>query len=261
MNNELYWRLGFFISILAIMMLFEGLKPARKSPVAAKHRWLGNFGLVLFSSVIARLTVPIGLTALAIYNTEQGIGLFNFIQIPLWLTIPFSILLLDMLIYWQHRLFHQIPLLWRLHKVHHADSHIDASTGLRFHPLEIVLSILIKLIAVTALGAPAIAILIFEIALNGFALFNHANIRLAKKTEQVLRFVVITQQLHRIHHSQHSNETNSNYGFSVIWWDKLFRSYKACATEDDTRLQVGLSQYPANKKNASIITLLLMPFK
>lgn len=261
MNNELYWRLGFFISILAIMMLLEGLKPARQSLVAAKHRWFANFGLVFLSSVIARLTVPIGLTALAIYNTEQGFGFFNLIQLPLWLTILLSVLILDILIYWQHRLFHQVPMLWRLHKVHHADSHIDASTGLRFHPFEIVLSILIKLIAVTALGAPAIAVLIFEIALNGFALFNHANIRLPKKLEQVLRFVVITQQLHRIHHSQRPDETNSNFGFSVIWWDKLFASYKPHASEDDATLKVGLNQYPASKKNASVLTLLLMPFK
>jgi sterol desaturase/sphingolipid hydroxylase (fatty acid hydroxylase superfamily) len=261
MNNELYWRLGFFISILAIMMLLEGLKPARQSLVAAKHRWFANFGLVFISSVIARLTVPIGLTALAIYNTEQGFGLFNLIQLPLWLTILLSVLILDILIYWQHRLFHQVPMLWRLHKVHHADSHIDASTGLRFHPFEIVLSILVKLIAVTALGAPAIAVLIFEIALNGFALFNHANIRLPKKLEQVLRFVVITQQLHRIHHSQLPDETNSNFGFSVIWWDKLFASYKPHANETGATLKVGLSQYTATKKNASIITLLLMPFK
>lgn len=261
MNNEVYWRLGCFFSILVIMMLFEWQKPARKSAIAAKHRWLANFGLVFISSVIARLTVPIGLTALAIYNAEQGIGLFNLIQIPVWLTIVFSVLILDLLIYWQHRLFHQVPLLWRLHKVHHADSHIDASTGLRFHPVEIVLSILVKFIVVTALGAPAIAVLIFEIALNGFALFNHANIQLPKKLEQVLRYVVITQQLHRIHHSQQPDETNSNFGFSVVWWDKLFSSYKSTASDDDSQLKVGLSQHPASKKNASVVTLLLMPFK
>jgi len=261
MTNEVYWRLGCFFSILVIMMLLEWQKPARKSPIAAKHRWLANFGLVFISSVIARLTVPIGLTALAIYNAEQGIGLFNLIQIPVWLTIVFSVLILDLLIYWQHRLFHQVPLLWRLHKVHHADSHIDASTGLRFHPVEIVLSILVKFIVVTALGAPAIAVLIFEIALNGFALFNHANIQLPKKLEQVLRYVVITQQLHRIHHSQQPDETNSNFGFSVVWWDKLFSSYKSTASDDDSQLKVGLSQHPASKKNASVVTLLLMPFK
>ena len=261
MNNEAIWRLVFFISILVIMMLLEWQKPARQSPVDAKYRWVANFGLVFISSVVARLTVPLGLTALAMYNTERGIGLFNVIELPLWLSITISLLLLDILIYWQHRLFHRVPLLWRMHRVHHADSHIDASTGLRFHPLEIVLSILIKLLAVTVIGVPVIAVLIFEIALNGFALFNHANIRLPNTLEKRLRHVIVTQQLHRIHHSQTPNETNSNFGFSVIWWDKLFASYKPHANETDATLKVGLSQYTATKKNASIITLLLMPFK
>lgn len=261
MNNELFWRLGCFISILVIMMLLEWQAPARKARIAPKHRWLGNFGLVFISSVVARLTIPIGLTALAIYNEEQGIGLFNFLNLPSWLIVILSILLLDLLIYWQHRLFHQVPLLWRLHRVHHADSHVDSSTGLRFHPFEIVLSILIKLVAVTALGAPAIAVLIFEIALNGFALFNHANIRLPKSIEQPLRLFIITQQLHRIHHSQKPSETNSNYGFSVVWWDKLFNSYKATAQLSDDDLQIGLKQYPATNKNTRVLTLLLMPFK
>eukprot|EP00487_Bulimina_marginata_P002780 TRINITY_DN1636_c0_g1_i2.p1 TRINITY_DN1636_c0_g1~~TRINITY_DN1636_c0_g1_i2.p1 ORF type:complete len:183 (+),score=45.39 TRINITY_DN1636_c0_g1_i2:758-1306(+) len=157
---------SFFISILVIMMLLEWQKPARQSPVDAKYRWVANFGLVFISSVVARLTVPLGLTALAMYNTERGIGLSNVIELPLWLSITISLLLLDILIYWQHRLFHRVPLLWRMHRVHHADSHIDTSTGLRFHPLEIVLSILIKLLAVTVIGVPVIAVLIFEIALT-----------------------------------------------------------------------------------------------
>lgn len=242
-------------------MLLEGHKPARKSSVTAKHRWFANFGLVFVSSIAARLVIPIGLTALALYNSEQNIGLFNIIELPVWLSVTISILLLDMLIYWQHRLFHKIPLLWRIHRVHHADAHIDASTGLRFHPIEIVLSILIKLAAVTALGVPAIAILIFEIALNGFALFNHANIRLPKRLESPLRLFVITQQLHRIHHSQLPNETNSNYGFSVSWWDKLFGSYKHQASLPDEQLNIGLKEFTAPKVNSRIMSLLIMPFK
>lgn len=261
MTNEVYWRLGCFFSILVIMMLLEWQKPARKSPVAAKYRWFANFGLVFVSSVAARLIVPLGLTALAIYNTDQGIGLFNLIKLPLWLPVIISVLLLDILIYWQHRLFHRVPLLWRLHRVHHADSHIDASTGLRFHPIEIVLSILVKFAAVTILGVPAIAVLIFEIALNGFALFNHANIRLPAKLEKVLRLFIITQQLHRIHHSQRPNETNSNYGFSVIWWDKLFGSYKHQARLPDEHLNIGLKEFTEPKVTSRITSLLLMPFK
>ncbi|MFP3362184.1 sterol desaturase family protein [Pseudoalteromonas sp. SIMBA_148] len=261
MTNEVWWRLGFFFSILVIMMLLEAQKPARKSPIKSSTRWFANFGLVFASSVIARLVVPIGLTAVALYNQEHGIGLFNQIALPSSLIIILSILLLDILIYWQHRLFHQVPILWRLHRVHHADAHVDTSTGLRFHPIEIVLSILIKLIAVTALGVPAIAVLIFEIALNGLALFNHANIRLPNAIEKPLRLILMTQILHRIHHSQVVSETNSNYGFSVIWWDKLFGSYKGKAKKTDADINIGLKEYPSQKQNASLWGLLIMPFK
>lgn len=261
MSNEIWWRLGFFFSILAIMMLLESRMPARKSPIKSSTRWFANFGLVFASSLIARLSVPIGLTAVALYNQEHGIGLFNRIATPSIVAIILSMLLLDILIYWQHRLFHQVPILWRLHRVHHADAHVDTSTGLRFHPIEIVLSILIKLIAVTALGVPAIAVLIFEIALNGLALFNHANIRLPNAIEKPVRLILMTQILHRIHHSQRVNETNSNYGFSVIWWDKLFGSYKNEAQKADNDIDVGLKEYPSEKQNASLWALLTMPFQ
>lgn len=261
MTHELWWRLGFFFSILVIMMLIERRKPARQSPIKNSKRWVANFGLVFASSLIARLAVPIGLTAVAIYTQENGIGLFNLIDLPTIIVIVLSLVLLDILIYWQHRLFHRIPILWRLHRVHHADAHVDTSTGLRFHPLEIILSILIKLIAVIVLGVPAIAVLIFEIALNGLALFNHANIRLPPAIEKPARLILMTQILHRIHHSQVVNETNSNYGFSVIWWDKLFGSYTSVAKKTDDQLDIGLIEYPTAKQNASLWRLLIMPFQ
>ncbi|TXD97860.1 sterol desaturase family protein [Psychrobacter frigidicola] len=261
MTHEVWWRLGFFMSILVIMMLIEWRKPARKSPIKSGTRWFANFGLVFASSLIARLAVPIGLTAVALYTQENGIGLFNLIELPSIVVIVLSLILLDILIYWQHRLFHRVPILWRLHRVHHADAHIDTSTGLRFHPLEIVLSILIKLIAVIVLGVPAIAVLIFEIVLNGLALFNHANIRLPPAIEKPARLILMTQILHRIHHSQVVSETNSNYGFSVIWWDKLFGSYKSVAKKTDDQLDIGLIEYPTAKQNASLWRLLIMPFQ
>ncbi|MBU2870088.1 sterol desaturase family protein [Colwellia sp. E2M01] len=261
MTNEQSWRLGFFFSILVIMMLLEWQLPARKSPIKSSKRWLANFGLVFVSSVIARLTVPIGLTAVAFYNEEHSIGLFNVMSLPSFVVITLSLFILDIVIYWQHRLFHQIPILWRLHRVHHADAHVDTSTGLRFHPLEIVLSIIIKLIIVSAFGVPAIAVLIFEITLNGLALFNHANIRLPQVIEKPLRLLLMTQILHRIHHSQRVSETNSNYGFSVIWWDKLFGSYKDSAQKSDSELAIGLTDYPDAKQNSSLLSLLLLPFK
>jgi sterol desaturase/sphingolipid hydroxylase (fatty acid hydroxylase superfamily) len=265
MTNEVWWRLGFFFSILVIMMLLEWRLPARQSPIKNTKRWLANFGLVFTSSLFARLVIPIGLTAVALYNAEQNIGLFNQLQLttnmPNWLIIVLSLLLLDILIYWQHRLFHKVPMLWRLHKVHHADAHVDTSTGLRFHPIEIVISIAVKFVAVTAWGAPAIAVLIFEITLNGLALFNHANIRLPNAIEKPLRLILMTQILHRIHHSQVVNENNSNYGFSVIWWDKLFNSYKDSAENSDQNLNIGLVEYPDAKQNSSLLSLLTLPFK
>ena len=261
MTHELWWRLGFFFSILVIMMLFEWRKPARQSPIKNSKRWVANFGLVFVSSLIARLAVPIGLTAVALYTQKNGIGLFNLIELPNVIVIVLSLILLDILIYWQHRLFHRVPILWRLHRVHHADAHVDTSTGLRFHPIEIILSILIKLIAVIVLGVPAIAVLIFEIALNGLALFNHANIRLPPAIERPARLILMTQILHRIHHSQVVSETNSNYGFSVIWWDKLFGSYTSVAKKTDDQLDIGLIEYPTAKQNASLWRLLIMPFQ
>ncbi|MBO1517697.1 sterol desaturase family protein [Psychrobacter halodurans] len=261
MTNEVWWRLGFFLSILVIMMLIEWRMPARTAPIKNRKRWFANFGLVFASSVIARLAVPVGLTAVALYNQQHGIGLFNIIDLPSFLVIVLSLILLDIIIYWQHRLFHRVPILWRLHKVHHADAHIDASTGLRFHPIEIVLSILVKLVAVSLLGVPAIAVLIFEIALNGLAMFNHANIRLPPAIEKPARLVLMTQILHRIHHSQRGSETNSNYGFSVIWWDWIFGSYKGQAHKSDNELDIGLKEYPSAKQNASLWGLLVMPFK
>lgn len=253
-------RLSLFFIILLAMLLLESCFPARKSKLTKRVRWLGNFSLLIISSVVARLLVPIGVTGIALYATSQDIGIFNNVNLPNWLVITLSVLLLDLMIYWQHRIFHLVPMLWRFHKVHHADSHIDASTGLRFHPIEIVLSILLKGLAVLILGVPAIAVIIFEVALNGFALFNHANIRLPRWLEYPLRTVLITQVLHRIHHSQVVEETNSNYGFSVNWWDRLFGSYKSQAKKPDEDLDIGLKSYPANNKSATLLSLLKMPF-
>jgi len=261
MTNEVWWRLGIFFSVLVIMMLLEWYMPARKSPIKNSKRWFANFSLVVAASIVTRLAIPIGLTAVALYNQQHGIGLFNIIELPSIVVIILSLLLLDIVIYWQHRLFHRVPILWRLHRVHHADAHIDTSTGLRFHPIEIVLSIVVKLIAVSLLGVPAIAVLIFEIALNGLAMFNHANIRLAPAIEKPLRLILMTQILHRIHHSKRVSETNSNYGFSVIWWDKLFGSYKSEAKKSDSELDIGLKEYPLPEQNAALWSLLTMPFK
>ncbi|MFK3977152.1 sterol desaturase family protein [Shewanella vesiculosa] len=258
-------RLGVFLTILALMMSLECLFPARKltkTPQTASivTRWFGNFGLLIIASVVARLLLPLGLAGFALYTTQQQWGILHWVNLPHWVNIISSLLLLDMLIYWQHRLFHRIPLLWRLHKVHHADRHVDSSTALRFHPLEIIASLGIKALAIIILGIPAEAVILFEILLNGFAIFNHANIRLPKKMEHIARYVVVTQILHRIHHSQVMAESNTNFGFSIVWWDRLFGSYSANASKADEDIDIGLIEYPNAKQNAWLTGLLWMPF-
>jgi len=257
-------RLIVFFSILLLMIILELCFPARRltaqQQTAQPRRLLGNYGILIISNFISKLVLPLGLASFAIHAADQQWGLFNILQVPTWLSIVISVLLLDMLIYWQHRLFHTIPILWHLHKVHHADPHIDVSTALRFHPIEIVASIFIKMAAVFVLGVPAVAVILFEVLLNGFAIFNHANIRLPKKVEAVARYVLMTQILHRIHHSQLYQESNTNFGFSVIWWDRLFGSYAAEATKSDAELDIGLVEYPEAKENAQLWGLLAMPF-
>jgi len=259
-------RLLFFFTVLSVMILLELRFPARKLLITAiaptqRMRLLGNWGLVICSSFTSKLLLPAGLAGIALYCSEQQWGLLNQLSLPDWLTLLVSLLLLDILIYWQHRLFHKVPLLWRLHQVHHADCHIDSSSALRFHPIEILISLVIKGVAVVIMGIPALAVILFELLLSSFAIFNHANIRLPEKGERLLRHVIVTQVLHRIHHSQIISESNCNFGFSVIWWDRLFGSYAATASKSDEQIDIGLSQYPDAQQNAHLWGLLIMPFK
>ena len=287
MDNTAVIRLSVFLGVFVLMAVLEALLPAREAVLSRKTRWLGNLSMVVMGALVSRILLPATLVGVSLWAQQKGIGVFNVLldavpadasssnQLlnsgePLNNTstylvhiaiVTLSVLLLDMLIYWQHRLFHTVPMLWRFHKMHHADSHVDTTTGLRFHPVEIAMSLGIKAAAVVMLGVPAIAIVIFEVALNGFALFNHANIRLPQKWDDRIGLVLITQRLHRIHHSQAKNESNSNYGFSVSWWDRLFNSFTPRAAFSDETLPIGQKDVPATKKNASIIALLHQPFK
>ena len=287
MDNTAVIRLGVFLGVFVLMAVLEALLPAREAVLSRKTRWLGNLSMVVMGALVSRILLPATLVGVSLWAQQKGIGVFNVLldAVPADASssnqllnsgeplsnsstylvhiaiVTLSVLLLDMLIYWQHRLFHTVPMLWRFHKMHHADSHVDTTTGLRFHPVEIAMSLGIKAAAVVILGVPAIAIVIFEVALNGFALFNHANIRLPQKWDDRIGLVLITQRLHRIHHSQAKNESNSNYGFSVSWWDRLFNSFTPRAAFSDETLPIGQKDVPATKKNASIIALLQQPFK
>lgn len=287
MDNTAVIRLSVFLGVFVLMAVLEALLPAREAVLSRKTRWLGNLSMVVMGALVSRILLPVTLVGVSLWAQQKGIGVFNVLldAVPADASssnqllnsgeplnnsstylvhiaiVTLSVLLLDMLIYWQHRLFHTVPMLWRFHKMHHADSHVDTTTGLRFHPVEIAMSLGIKAAAVVILGVPAIAIVIFEVALNGFALFNHANIRLPQKWDDRIGLVLITQRLHRIHHSQAKNESNSNYGFSVSWWDRLFNSFTPRAAFSDETLPIGQKDVPATKKNASIIALLQQPFK
>ncbi len=287
MDNTAVIRLSVFLGVFVLMAVLEALLPAREAVLSRKTRWLGNLSMVVMGALVSRILLPATLVGVSLWAQQKGIGVFNVLldAVPVDASssnqllnsgeplnnsstylvhiaiVTLSVLLLDMLIYWQHRLFHTVPMLWRFHKMHHADSHVDTTTGLRFHPVEIAMSLGIKAAAVVILGVPAIAIVIFEVALNGFALFNHANIRLPQKWDDRIGLVLITQRLHRIHHSQAKNESNSNYGFSVSWWDRLFNSFTPRAAFSDETLPIGQKDVPATKKNASIIALLQQPFK
>ena len=259
--TETHIRLMVFIGMLVAMMCWEWKKPNRISNVASAQRWSTNFMLLLLGSLTGRLLMPAELAAVVIYAQTYHIGLWNNLSVSYWISVPLTLLLFDCLIYWQHRLFHRIPWLWRLHQVHHADPHIDASTGLRFHPLEIAVSLVIKSAAIFILGAPLLAILIFEILLNATSLFNHTNVKLPTKIEKPLRQIIVTQAMHRIHHSQVVEETDSNFGFNLSIWDRLFGSYTKDAKLGDDAIQIGLKEYTAPKTNSSLKALLLMPFR
>ena len=287
MDNTAVIRLSVFLGVFVLMAVLEALLPAREAVLSRKTRWLGNLSMVVMGALVSRILLPATLVGVSLWAQQKGLGVFNVLldAVPADASssnqllnsgeplnnsstylvhiaiVTLSVLLLDMLIYWQHRLFHTVPMLWRFHKMHHADSHVDTTTGLRFHPVEIAMSLGIKAAAVVILGVPAIAIVIFEVALNGFALFNHANVRLPQKWDDRIGLVLITQRLHRIHHSQAKNESNSNYGFSVSWWDRLFKSFTPRAKQSDETLSIGQQDVPAVKENASIRALLLQPFK
>ncbi len=236
-------RLAAFLSILAVMALWEVAAPRRRREIPRVIRWTNNLALVVVDTVILRLSFPIIAVGLAVMAEERGWGLFNNIDVAPWLAIVVSMLLLDLVIYLQHVMFHAVPGLWRLHRMHHADLDFDATTGLRFHPVEILISMGIKLVVVAALGPPAIAVLLFEVILNGTAMFNHANIDLPRPLDRVLRLLVVTPDMHRVHHSLDPRETNSNYGFNLPWWDRLLGTYIAQPAKGHEGMEIGIEQF------------------
>jgi sterol desaturase/sphingolipid hydroxylase (fatty acid hydroxylase superfamily) len=252
-------RFGFFFGILIIMYLWELITPRRPLATSKSARWFSNLGLVLIDSVIVRLAFPAGLAGVAFLAQQRGWGLFNQFELSTLLKIIFSVLILDLAIYLQHVMFHSAPLLWRLHMVHHSDMDIDVTTGVRFHPIEILLSMGIKMVVVVLTGAPPASVLIFEIILNGTSMFNHGNVRYPQQIDPFLRLVVVTPEMHRVHHSTIRWETNSNLGFSFPWWDRLFGTYRNQPAKGHLEMIIGLDQYKEPKK-LTFLWLIALPF-
>ncbi|MEP3891115.1 MAG: sterol desaturase family protein [Hellea sp.] len=260
LTHEANIRLGVFISILLIMMSAEALFPRKARVMRRTRRWTSNLLLIIIDGFFVRLLFPIVAVGIAALSLQKGWGLFNIIDLPIWLEITLAIILLDVLIYWQHVAFHHIPFLWALHKVHHADRDIDVTTGSRFHPLEIGLSMVYKMALVALLGAPVLAVIIFEIILNVCAMFNHSNVKLPLKFDRLLRRLIVTPDMHRVHHSIISSETNSNFGFSLSLWDHLFGSYTAQPAKGHDDMVIGLQEHQTPGP-ASLSWSLALPFK
>jgi sterol desaturase/sphingolipid hydroxylase (fatty acid hydroxylase superfamily) len=252
-------RLSVFAAVLVAMAALEHAFPRRPQGLGWR-RWPSNFGLVAVSTALLRLVAPAGAVGIAVWAESRGLGLFPALGVPWWVAAPVAVLLLDLLIYVQHRVFHAVPLLWRLHRVHHADPELDASSGLRFHPVEILLSLGIKGVAVVALGAPAEAVLVFEVLLNATSLFNHANVAIPAWLDRPLRWVLVTPDMHRVHHSEIRAETDSDFGFCLSVWDRMFGTYVAEPAAGQLGMVIGVEGY-RDAAQQRIDRLLVQPLK
>jgi sterol desaturase/sphingolipid hydroxylase (fatty acid hydroxylase superfamily) len=253
-------RLGAFGAVFVAMALWELAAPRRRQGVSRSLRWPNNIGLVVIDTILVRILFPTAAVGLALVGEARGFGLLNLVALPYWAMVIIAVVLLDLTIYLQHVLFHAVPALWRMHRVHHADLDIDVTTGVRFHPFEIAVSMLIKLGAVAALGAPAVSVLAFEVLLNATSMFNHGNVRMPPRFDAVLRWLLVTPDMHRVHHSIDPNETNSNFGFNLPWWDRLFGTYRPQPAAGHEAMTIGIEQF-RDPRELVIDRLLLQPFR
>lgn len=254
-------RLTCFFGVLALVAGWELLAPRRVLRISKTVRWVNNIGLVFLNSLILRLLFPAAAVGVSSYAQTHGWGLFNLIELPWLVGLVLSLLLMDLVIYTQHVIFHKVPLLWRLHRVHHVDLDYDVTTGARFHPIEIIISMLIKFVVIVSLGVPALAVILFEVVLNAAAMFNHGNIRLPEKVDRYLRWVLVTPDMHRVHHSVERDETDSNYGFNLPWWDRIFGTYNAQPRAGHTQMQIGVLEFDNPKETQWLPGLLMIPFR
>lgn len=260
LHHESIVRLGCFFTVLLAMMFWERRQPRRTLSLPRTRRWPANLGIIVVDSIVLRLVFPILAVGAAGLAETYRWGLFHGLEAPFWLAFIASLLLLDLIIYAQHVVFHKVPVLWRLHRMHHTDLDFDVTTALRFHPLEIVLSMLIKLAVVILLGAPAVAVMVFEVILNATAMFNHGNVSLPPWLDWRLRWLLVTPDMHRVHHSVLVEETDSNFGFNLPWWDRLFGTYRDQPREGHTGMTIGLESF-RDGRATRLDGLLLQPFQ
>lgn len=260
MQYEPAIRLGFFFGVLTVMGLWEIVAPRRALTVSKAMRWTNNLGLVVLNSVVLRLIFPAAAVGVAAFAAEHGWGLLHYFEVPFVLAVVVSVVAMDFIIYLQHVLVHAVPTLWRLHRVHHADLDFDVTTGARFHTIEIILSMLIKFATIVVLGAPVVAVVIFEVVLNAMAMFNHSNVRLPLGLDRVLRLFVVTPDFHRVHHSVEDNETNSNFGFNLSIWDRVFGTYIPQPRGGHEGMTIGIHKYRDPKQVDQLPGMLTLPF-
>ena len=260
LGHEMPVRIGAFFGIFAVIAVWEILSPRRELAVPKGLRWANNLGLIALNSIVLRLLFPAAAVGVAALAQRQGWGLLNYYELPFILSVVIAVIAMDFVIYLQHVMVHAIPILWRLHRVHHADLDFDVTTGARFHTIEIILSMLIKFATITMLGPPVVGVLIFEVLLNATAMFNHGNVYIPEKIDRVLRLFVVTPDMHRVHHSVHAPLTNSNFGFNLPWWDRLFGTYVAQPPEGHIEMEIGIEDIRDPKQVDRLPGMLMLPF-
>ena len=253
-------RFAMFLAVFGAVAVWEALAPRRKRSFGRLARWPHNLGLLLVDVALVRVLVPGAAIAVAMTAAGSGWGLLNALALPSWAAIAAGIALLDLAIYFQHVMFHAVPALWRLHRVHHADLDFDVTTGARFHPIEILISTAVKCAAIAALGAPVISVFVFEILLNATAMFNHANASLPQRLERWLRWLVVTPDMHRVHHSVRYEESSSNFGFNLPWWDRLFGTYRAQPRLGHAVMTIGVDAFRSSQ-DLRLDRLLVQPLR
>lgn len=258
--HEAIWRFICFAAVFAAMATWEVVSPRRSNRIPKIIRWSNNIGIMVLDALLLRFLFPVLAVGLATIAELYSWGLLNLISMPSWIAFVIALLVMDLIIYLQHVMFHAVPNLWRLHRMHHADLEFDVTTGIRFHPIEIALSMGIKLATILVLGPAALAVMVFEILLNATALFNHSNAKIPLQVDKILRWLVVTPDMHRVHHSTIPCETNSNFGFNLPWWDRLLGTYRDQPRDGHMEMTIGIEQF-RTQKDLRLDQMLIQPLR